>query len=157
MKLSLKARRVAALAHKTFDVSKPQVSSLSRQQAMRRLTRQRQIITLLIVVLACESMFIFLDQKNSNGRKVLNPTTVFVVKDLVGRHMVLPEDEEPALATVTDKTKISTDFFKQAENGDKLLIYQDHKTAIIYRPSLDKIIAVGPVSIDTPPTPKSEN
>lgn len=71
----------------------------------------------------------------------------------VGRHYLLPESETPALATVTDTSKLTTPFLKQASNGDKLLIYQKAGIAIIYRPNKDRIVAVGPVSIDSPKKP----
>ena len=77
---------------------------------------------------------------------------VAVVKRLVARHYVLPADEEPALATVTDTTKLQTPFLKQSQNGDKLLVYQKAARAIIYRPSIDRIIDIGPVSLEAPNT-----
>lgn len=71
---------------------------------------------------------------------------VDAIERLVARHYVLP-DEEPALATVEDKTKLNSEFLRSAENGDKLLIYQGAKKVILYRPSIDRIIEVGPISI----------
>jgi ABC-type microcin C transport system permease subunit YejB len=68
----------------------------------------------------------------------------------VGRLMVLPV-EMPQIATVADvemlkKTQL---FFLNAHNGDQVLVYTDR--AIIYSPSLDKIINVGPITRDTTP------
>ena len=68
----------------------------------------------------------------------------------IGRHVVLPSDEMPALLTVTDPAKVNTQFLKQAQSGDKVLVYQKYKRAIIYRPSLDKIVDIGPVIIENP-------
>lgn len=68
----------------------------------------------------------------------------------VARHMLLPTDETPALLTVTDPSRVSSEFLKQAQAGDRVLVYQLHKKAIIYRPSSDRIVDVGPVIIDTP-------
>jgi len=78
-------------------------------------------------------------------------TNVTAIKERIAAHYLLPTDEEPALATVTDKSKLSTPFLTKAENGDKLLIYQRNRLAIIYRPSIDRVVGVGPVSIDEPP------
>lgn len=72
------------------------------------------------------------------------------VQAKISRHYLLPTDEEPALATVTDTSKLKTPIFKNSQAGDRILIYQVNQIAIIYRPSTDRIIAVGPVSIDTP-------
>lgn len=79
-------------------------------------------------------------------------TDVQTVQRQVGKHYVLPTDETPVLATVTDKAQLQTDFLKKAQNGDKVLIYQKAQRAIIYRPSLDRIIDVGPVTIASTPT-----
>lgn len=70
----------------------------------------------------------------------------------VSKHYLLPTNETPALATVTDSRKLNTPFLKQARNGDQILIYQKNQLAIIYRPSINRVVAVGPVTIDTPPS-----
>ncbi len=65
--------------------------------------------------------------------------------DKISSFMLLPE-EEPTIATVSDKEKLSEkDFFKNSENGDKILIYAESKKAILYRPSINKIIEVAPL------------
>lgn len=64
----------------------------------------------------------------------------------LSKFMQLPSDSMPTLATVTDKDKlINEEFFKQAENGDKVLIYLAEGKAILYRPSTRKVIDVAPV------------
>jgi uncharacterized membrane-anchored protein YhcB (DUF1043 family) len=77
-------------------------------------------------------------------------TDVQTVMDKVSKHMILPGGETPALVTVVDKAKLTGDFFKNAQDGDKALIYQKNHRAILYRPSVDRIVDVGPVQIDTP-------
>jgi hypothetical protein len=67
----------------------------------------------------------------------------------VEKLMVLPSDETPSMATVLDKNKLEgQDFFVGVENGDKLLIFSKSMQAIIYRPSSNKIIKVGPIFIN---------
>lgn len=67
----------------------------------------------------------------------------------VGKLMELPLNEEPTIATVSDVEKLKDQpFFVSAQNGDKVLIYQKAKKAILYRPASKKIIDVGPVNID---------
>lgn len=58
-------------------------------------------------------------------------------------------DEEPNLATVTDKSLLADQpFFANAENGDKVLIYRQWGKAILYRPSTKKIIDITNVTAD---------
>lgn len=78
--------------------------------------------------------------------------TEYEVRSLVsdvGDHMLLPESEIPTLATVTDLHALEgQQFFRKAEVGDKVLMYLISQEAILYRPSIDKIIEVGPITGD---------
>lgn len=61
--------------------------------------------------------------------------------------MLLP-DEEPTIATVDDVEKVKMNaFFTNAETGDKVVIFTSMKKAILYRPSIKKIIDMAPVSV----------
>lgn len=71
----------------------------------------------------------------------------------VGKLIALPNDEKPTVATVTDIEKVKDQpFFKNAKNGDKVLIYTKAQKAIIYRESENRIIEVGAVNINNQPT-----
>ena len=65
----------------------------------------------------------------------------------IGKLMVLSSEEKPLLATVQDADNLKKEqaFFKDAQNGDIVLIYQDK--AILYSEARGKIINVGPVYI----------
>ena len=69
---------------------------------------------------------------------------------MVGKHIVLPEDESPTIATVSDvaKLKETQPFFKNAKNGDRVLVYQEAKKAYLYDPQEDKIVDVGTVNLE---------
>lgn len=67
----------------------------------------------------------------------------------VSKLMVLPSDESPTIATVTDVSAIKDQaFFKNAQNGDKVLIYQNAGKAILFRENENKIIEVGAVNFN---------
>jgi hypothetical protein len=67
----------------------------------------------------------------------------------VSRLIVLPEDEEPTVATVSDLEKLKDQpFFASAKVGYKLFIYSQAKKAILYDPVADKIVEVAPLNID---------
>lgn len=66
----------------------------------------------------------------------------------VAKLVVLPEGEDPVVATVTDKEKLKDQpVFSKSENGDKILIYSNAKKAYVYRPDKNVIIDVIPVNL----------
>ena len=67
----------------------------------------------------------------------------------IGASFQLPAGETPTLATVSDASKVrSQAFFKDSQNGDKVLLYSKAGEAILYRPSTKKIISVAPVNLN---------
>ncbi len=83
----------------------------------------------------------------------LNSAAVKALIDEVADKMELPQNETPTIATVTDVTKLADQpFFRNAKNGDKVMIYGSTKEAILYRPSNHKIIAVAPINATANPT-----
>lgn len=69
----------------------------------------------------------------------------------VGKLIRLPEDETPTVATVSDPEKLREQaFFKNASEGDKVLIYTRSKKAILYSPTLKQIIEVANVNLSSP-------
>lgn len=79
----------------------------------------------------------------------------------VGKIIVLPPDETPQIATVTDveKLRVNQPFFNAAKNGDKIIVYS--KKAILYDPVAKKIIDITIINPSSPsaqtpsPTPTS--
>ena len=68
----------------------------------------------------------------------------------VGKHMMLPEGEAPVAAKIVDVDELlkTQSFYRGAINGDVLLIYQAAAKAIIYSPSRDLLVNVGPIILD---------
>ena len=61
----------------------------------------------------------------------------------VGQMIVLPTDESPTLATVSDPEKLKDQaFFAHALAGDKVLVYTKAQKAVLWRPSIKKVIEV---------------
>lgn len=70
----------------------------------------------------------------------------------VGKLIVLPQDETPTVATVSDPEKLKIQaFFTDAKKGDKVLIYTNAKKAILYDPEAKKIVNVAPITIGAEP------
>jgi hypothetical protein len=76
------------------------------------------------------------------------------VKDIVlkvSKLILLPQGEDPTLATVVDPERLRDQpFFARTSKGDKVLIYTKAKKAILYNPTVDKIVEVAPISLGNP-------
>lgn len=72
------------------------------------------------------------------------------VVNKVANLMLLPSDETPQVAAISDAESLAKTqaFFANAKNDDQILIYLKEQKAIIYRPSENKIINVGPIVTD---------
>jgi hypothetical protein len=56
--------------------------------------------------------------------------------------------ESPSIVQVQDQSKVASQaFFRDAKNGDYVLVYQRAKLAILYRESVNKIINTGPITL----------
>ncbi len=123
------------------------------QQAMEAVRKKKAGIVIAVIILAIASAGYFYYRFTEAQKRIANPTLIAQeeakkITDAVGKLVVLPSDETPTIATVNDKEKLKNQaFFASAENGDKVLIYTNAKKAILYRPSVNKIIDVAPVNI----------
>ncbi len=85
-------------------------------------------------------------KKLSNPKESAQNETQTLITQ-IGRTVELPAGEAPTLATVNDATRLKNqEFFKDAQNGDKVLIYSKAGKAILYRPSSKKTIQAAPIS-----------
>ncbi len=117
------------------------------------------LLVIFILALVILNIFIWTNYFKSGKTNKTNASTAAnaEVDELIKKVnslIVLPQGETPTIATVSDKSKLKDQaFLKNAENGDKILIYAKAKKAILYRPSLNKIIETAPISLrDQQPT-----
>ena len=83
-----------------------------------------------------------------NPELITKQETAWIL-ERINKLIDLPQDETPTVATVLDKDKLKDqEFFKNAQNGDKLIVYMNAKKAVLYRVSTNKIIEVAPVYND---------
>lgn len=67
----------------------------------------------------------------------------------VGRLIILPKNETPAIATINnvEVLKKEQNFYTDAANGNILLLFLQSKKAIIYDRIKDQIVNVGPLDV----------
>lgn len=69
----------------------------------------------------------------------------------VSSRIMLPTDEKPTVAVVSDINRLKDQqFFSAGQNGDVVLIYMNAKKAVLYRPAEKKIVEVAPVNLNNP-------
>lgn len=74
-------------------------------------------------------------------------TTVAELQARVGKLMALPEGEEPSIALVSDVQSLKDQlFFKNAKNGDFVLMYAKARRAILFDAVNNKIVEVAPIT-----------
>jgi hypothetical protein len=134
-------------AVRSMDIKGPAPTARPNGQAQKSPPKSRRKFRLLSIVLVALLVIGVAVLVAITHKKAANMNDVHTVINLVSKHYLLPSDEVPALATITDPSKISTKFLKKTQTGDKLLIYQKNSRVIIYRPSIDRIVDVGPVEI----------
>lgn len=113
------------------------------------------LITLFIVLLLLLGYLLSENQryreKLQTASKTATPPSADTksLLEKVGKLIVLPQGEEPTIATVTDVERLKSNqpFFAQAKNGDKVLIYSNK--AILYDPVADKIVEVATINFGT--------
>ncbi len=68
---------------------------------------------------------------------------------VVEKLIILPKDEVPTIATVSDPTKLADQpFFAKAKVGDKVLLFSQAKKAYLYDPVAHRILEVAPINLD---------
>lgn len=152
------------MAIKTDDVSERQPLSsraappvrapLSPRRSSKRKLKKFLIALIIIVLAAGAGYFAYKYNQANNEAKRLSDPKVAATQQVdnlvaqVGKLVELPSGQTPTVATVTDSKKLASQtFFKNAVNGDKVLIYTQAKRAVLYRPSTNKVIEIAPLNI----------
>lgn len=97
----------------------------------------------IVSLLFWHDMYTFFAYTDASQREAVN--LAYRISDTVA----VPAGEIPGLATVTDVSKLNRGgVLAGAENGDKLLLFYESGRVVVYRPSIHKVISVGPMILD---------
>lgn len=120
------------------------------------------IISILLIVIICVAAGYFYFQYQSTQYLLQNPShgvqkEVKALISVVGRSYQLPSNETPTLVVVSNNAALPGDeVYASAKPGDKVLVYAKNKLAILYRPSVKKIISTGSIEGGSIKTPQTE-
>ncbi len=112
------------------------------------------IVFLVFTVLIGACAWLFINYNNAQKQvnylsgltaEDMNKKTTDELLEKIGKLILLPEDEQMTISTIQDIEKLVAEepFFEKAQNGDKVIIYNDR--AIIYSPTKNILVNVGPV------------
>jgi hypothetical protein len=138
----------------TTDSEKSDPLSVVQKRKSRRFIRYYlpALLVGLVVLLGATSAYFY--KKSKSNPNEASQTEVKSLVQKVNRLVVLPMDETPMIATVSDPAALKDQsFFIDAKKGDKVLIYSNAKKAILYDPTLDKVVTIAPLNISAGTTP----
>lgn len=118
-------------------------------KANRRVNRLALFFRVLIILLAIVVLVLLYSLFRSNKKDIVaqDKNNKEAVLMAVSRLMVLPDETGVVVATVSDREKLrEQDFFRLAENGDKVVVFPKARQAVLYRPGVDKIVTIAPLA-----------
>lgn len=102
------------------------------------------------------SAFYFYKKANTINSNNKIDTNSLIEK--ISKHVLLPIGETPTIATVADPNLLKDQaFFVDTIVGDKVLMYNNEKKAILYRPSIDRVINITVIDLNAPSSPSQTN
>lgn len=115
---------------------------------------KRAALWLFVILLLVVGVIFYIARDSSLGaseaRQEVGQKEIEEVLEKVGRLFVLPQGEAPVMATVVNAEDLKAEqpFYSNVIEGDKVLVYLQNQQAIIYSPSRNMIVNVGPVVIN---------
>ena len=140
---------------KSLPRKSPAILKLDEHQARPKSRRGSTVLLVfaLIALLAVVAFMTFQIVSLRSNPAFQGQAELDKVVSKVGRLVVLPENEIPTLATVTDPEKLKDQpFFANAEEGFKVLLFSQSRKAILYDPKSDKVVEIAPINPSAPIT-----
>ncbi len=107
------------------------------------------ILIALVIILGVTSAY-FYKKSTTTKTDQISQAEISSLVEKVGRLAIVPSDETPTIATVSDPEALKNQaFFVDAKKGDKVLIYSNAKKAFLYDPTADKIVNIAPLNTET--------
>ena len=129
----------------------PQSFVMKPKKIMKKMLMGVFVLLLLGSMAAAGYFYLQWSHYKNNPNKVSEDELQQTI-NAVGKLIVLPTDEQPTVATVTEPDKLKDQpFFKYAKAGDKVLFYNKAKKAFLYDPVANKLIDVSTIADSSNP------
>jgi predicted negative regulator of RcsB-dependent stress response len=136
-------------------ISSPNRTTVYKAKATKFLKENGKPLVIVLVIVFLMSAYFQQVQRNHQLKSQTTKTTsstatqaqAISLRNAVSKLMELPSTEVPTIATVTDVAKLKSQaFFANADDGDKVLIFNKAKEVVLFRQSTDKIVEVAPLN-----------
>jgi hypothetical protein len=135
-----------------IDINTTKPRTLTNNDQERRISMKKQrfvnkiLLLMVIIAIGFGGYFYYKLHKLQNNSAEASKEA----KDLLGKVAklyLIPLEEEPTIATVSDPEALKgQSFFTSSVKGDKVLIFTKAGKAVLYRPSINKIIETAPIN-----------
>ncbi|HVZ66916.1 MAG TPA: hypothetical protein VG917_01510 [Patescibacteria group bacterium] len=118
------------------------------------LPTKKMLIVLVVALTSVLAIFAYTKLRpagqNSHVLGATTETKETSMIEKVAQIVAIPNQEQPSqIANISNIKKFSNNpFFINGQNGDVLIIYEKSKEAVLYRPSTNQVVAIGPFSND---------
>lgn len=101
------------------------------------------VLLTLVILLCCSTGFLGWQFYELKKPALSAEASVRRLVAEVSEAIILPQDELPTVAKVADATQLSNQpFFTNAHTGDDILIYEKAQKAVLWRPSVRRVVEV---------------
>ena len=105
------------------------------------------IFVIVVTSLAFGGYFYYQYRNLQNNSNINNQKETQDLLSKVAQLYLIPTGEDPTIATVSDPSVLKDQpFFSSSLKGDKVLIFNKAGKAVLYRPSINKIIEIAPIN-----------
>lgn len=143
-----------------ISIKPTHVNNAYKQNMKNKATISFVLALIIGILIGLGGYWMFTKVSSKIAPSPISQTSQVQVKDLiarVGKLVILPVGEDPVVATINDADSLTKQqvFYKGSINGDVVLVYQKAAKAIVYSPSRNIIVNIGPVVLQNQATTTS--
>ncbi len=107
------------------------------------------IVIILVIIAGGVYYWMQPDKIVNKSNSDISTVEAQAVLEKLQRHIILPVDEVPKIVQIDDPIQAvqTQPFLAGVQKGDLLIVYVKAQKAIVYSPSRDIIVNVGPISV----------
>jgi len=127
--------------------------TINRQERKPQRSRGRLILVLIAsLIIVTLTAIVIIQQLKLRDTGPDEQEIARQIQERVSQLMILPGDEEALVSEISNANEVNDQpFFADVEDGDQVLVFLQSARIVIYRPSTNMIVNVGPIVDDSAP------